>query len=247
MAGKTAYRNSAGRLLTLLSSFPNNQQIYEFLPGLITGNPGKSQWDKQQLSVIALMELDKLYREFLQDMADAQISDEQRNVLLSGLNHINQTVYPMALNGQMRLLTETEKSLLEVCATIIPQEDALEKEDIDKIRESVASLRSLVEEGEISLTLKKALLELIRLTEDAINRFSIHGAKGLKRAFKAMLGEAGDLYASERAKGKEDELKKSGVWSAISKHLRTVDSVVAKIQRYQPYLEKGLPILLGGP
>ena len=87
------------------------------------------------------------------------------------------------------------------------------------------------------------------LMTDSISRFNIHGASGLKRAFKAMLGEASDLYLSEAAKGKEAEAEfgNSRAWQAIMRHIKTFDRVAGRILKYQPLLEKGLQILLGAP
>jgi hypothetical protein len=246
-ANNPQYKNSAGRLLEILKRFPQNQQIIEFLPQVLGYDKGGNQQETQLICLTCLIELHKLYVQFREDMLDDRISDDERRVLLSGVKGIETIIYPIALNSNMRGLSEAEKALLEVCATRIPQEDALEQDDVEKIRQSVASLRSLVEQGDISPTLRKALLELIRLTEDAIARFHIHGARGLKTAFKAMLGEAIDLYATERTNGREAEFKKSGVWQAIMRHLDTVDRVAARILKYQPVLEKGAQILLGGP
>lgn len=232
------YRNSAGRLLAILSAYPNDKQVIEFLPGLM---PGVSEnvrlRNKQQICFVALREIEELYQQFLDDMANLQIPDLQRQVMLSNLAKVQQTVYPMALNNTIRVLNDAEKQMLEVCETMIPQEDTLEKEDIDAIRESIALLRELVEHGDVSSTLKKTLLELIRLAEDAISRFNIHGARGLKRAFKTMLSEAIDFYYSEGIQERE-ELKKTGVWQKMMNLVHTMDTVAGKILKYQPWLEK---------
>jgi hypothetical protein len=241
------YRNSAGRLLAILTSFPKDKQVWDFLPELMTGTPGKSTQEKHQICSEELYEIQKLYHQFQQDMLD--VSDHTRKETLSNLKNIYQIVYPAGVNQVARLLTESERTALQIVQTMIPEEDKLEKNDLDAIRESIASLRQLVEESDISPALRKALLELIRLSEESISRFNIRGASGLKRAFKSMLGEASSLYLSEAAKGKEAETEfaHSRVWQTIVSHIKTVDRIAGRILKYQPLLEKGFQLLLGAP
>lgn len=240
------YQNSAGRLLALIGNLPPNQAIVDMLPKYFGQSP-QSQQEKQQATLANLMEIHKLYLDFRQDMLDAEISDDQRNVLLTGLSSIGQSIYPMQLNNVFRAITDAEKSLLEVCATIIPQEGALTKNDIYTIRKSIASLRSSVEDSKISPTLRKTLLELIRLSEDAISRFNIYGARGLKKAFKSMLAEAAEVYAMTSDSVNQEELKKSPVWKSIVGHLKTFDAVASRLLKYKPMLENAVRLLLGGP
>lgn len=237
------FRNSAGRLMALLKAVPEGKALTEVLPPLIGVNTKNAQ-QKQQAALTFLMELHKAYLEFRQDMLDAQINDLQRETMLTGIASIEESLYPVQLNGAMRKPTEAELSLLKVCATFISQEAPITKDDIDVIRESVADLRRVVENGDISPTLRKAILELIRLTEDAISRFNIHGARGLKRAFKAMLADAAELYGMTDPNKDRDELQKSGVWAAIVGHLRTVDAVASKLLKYKPLLEGASQLFL---
>lgn len=238
--------NSAGRLLAMMAAVPAGSALNEVLPPLI-GVTSKNPNEKQQATLVFFLELHKVYLEFREDMLDAAINDQQRNTLLSGLTSLEQTLYPTQFNGALRAPTEAELSLLKVCATFIDQEAPITKDDIQAIRDSIAELRSRVEDGAISPTLRKALLELIRLTEDAISRFNIHGARGLKKAFKAMLADAAELYGMTDPKQDREELKKSGTWAAILKHLKTVDLVASKLLKYRPLLEGASTLLLGGP
>jgi hypothetical protein len=240
---KPLKRNSAGRLLWLFSSYPQGHPLVNFLPELMTGNPGKTQAEKYQICYDSLVEIHELYRQFQQDMENASISDEQRKTILSNLQNLEELVYPGALTNNIRPLGETEKSVLQIAATFIEEEDELEKEDIDEIRESIAALRSLVEGSDVSPTLRKTLLELIRLADDAISRFNIHGARGLKRAFKAMLVEAMDLHSSENAK----ELENSGIWQKIRDLILKMGRVADRILKHRDLIEKAKEWLLTGP
>jgi len=237
------FRNSAGRLMALLKAVPEGKALTEVLPPLIDVNTKNAQ-EKQQAALTFLMEMHKGYLEFRQDMLDAEINDLQRDTMLTGIASIEESLYPVQLNGAMRKPTEAELSLLKVCATFIAQESPITKDDIETIRKSVGDLRHIVETGNISTTLRKAILELIRLTEDAISRFNIHGARGLKRAFKSMLADAAELYGMADPNKDAEELKKSGVWAVIVGHLRTVDAVASRLLKYKPLLEGASQLLL---
>lgn len=240
------FRNSAGRLLALLAAIPDGQALTDALPPLIGINT-KNPHEKLQGALVFLLEMHKVYLEFRQDMIDADINEQQRDTMLAGLSSLEQSLYPTQLNGVVRKPTEAEISLLKVCATFIAQEGPLTEDDIQCIRDSIAELRARVEDGKISPTLRKALLELIRLSEDAISRFNIHGARGLKRAFKAMLADAAELYGMTEPNKDRDDLKKSTAWAAIIKHLKSVDAVASKLLKYRPLLESTSKLLLGGP
>lgn len=198
---------------------------------------------KQQATIDFLSDLHRMFQDFRQDMREANISNPQRDVLLNGLAQVEAMLYPLNLGNPVRAMTEAERSLLQVCATIIEEEGEITEDDLTEIRKSIAELRTQVESGDISPTLKKVLLELIRLSEDAIARFTIRGARGLRRAFKAMVGEVAELYGID-----EEEQQNSTAWSAIKKHLNIVDTVAAKLLKYRPLIGAAtkLKVLIGG-
>lgn len=241
-----AYQNSAGRLLAILTSLPNNAAYIEAIPNLF-GKDSKKPQEKQQACLAGLLDLHNLYVEFQQDMQDVQIPEQQRAVLLKGLAGLSQVFYPIQMNTAFRSPTDAEKSLLEVCATILSQEPVLQKDDIKAIRDSIVALRALVEDANISPTIRKVLLDLIRMSEDAISRFSIHGARGLRKAYKAMLAEALDTCASVSTVGEREELTKSNAWAAIVKHLKIIDTVASRLLKYTPVIEFAARLMLGGP
>ena len=115
-----------------------------------------------------------------------------------------------------------------MAATMIPQEAVLLKEDIEKIRESIVSLRRLVDDGSLPLELRQVLLDLIRLSEDAISHYTIRGALGLRKAFKAMLGEVGEFYAFKSDEDKQILTKSSG-WKAVWKHMKTFGDFTLRV------------------
>ena len=232
------YQNSAGRLLVLLTAIPKNSSILENAYKLYDQASSSSRM-QQQAAIRFLLDVHKLYLEFKEDMQEASINDQQRDVLLKGLASIEDTLYPTSTKQQFRGVTEAEESLLRVCATFIDQSSPITSEDIEAIRQSIAELRAQIESGDIPPLLKKSLLELVRLSEDSISRFNIEGAKGLRRAFKSMLGEASDIIGRIDSEEERAELQKSSAWAAIVKHLKTFDSVASKLLKYAPFLIGG--------
>jgi len=241
-----AYQNSAGRLLAILTAMPNGVSYLDAVPKLF-GTVGKTTEENQQACLVGLLEIHKLYVECRQDLLDPNINEQLRKVILAGLTGLHQTIYPITLNNGLRAPTEAEKSLLEVAATTISQEVGLREDDIAKIRKSVTDLRTLVEDAEISPTIRKVLLDLIRMSEDAISRFNIHGARGLRKAFKGMLAEATEIYGLASGEGEREGLKKSNAWAAILNTLKTFDEVSSRMLKYKPMLEYVSQLLLGGP
>ncbi len=238
------YQNSAGRLLALLTAPPSGQTFAEVFPKTF-GLPMASQDEKVRSCFTALGEIETVYLEFKRDLVDATTNEQQRNVLLSGLATVPQCFYPMQLNATYRGLTEAEKSLLEVCATMISQEEPLRPDDIKTIRESLADLRKFLEQSDIASTLRKVLLDLIRLSEDAISRFNVYGARGLRRTFKTMLGEAAEFYGNMQQSSEAERGKSAEGWKKITHHLKVFDSVASKLLKYQPLFESTVQLFIG--
>jgi hypothetical protein len=237
------YQNSAGRLLALLSVIPKNKNLLESLP-LLFGAAANSMQQRHKATMSALVDLHNLYMEFREDMMGPEINEKQRNVILGGLVALEDSLSPIALNTSMRPVGEAEAALLRVAATLLPEDGLVTDDDLRKIRESTSKLRSLVEQGDISPTLRKALLELIRLSEDAISRFNIHGPRGLKKAFKSMLAEAAELYGFMKSSEEQGEPSQSTTWSVIVCHLKMFDEIAARIMKYRPLIESSVPLLI---
>ena len=151
---KPEHQNSAGRLLAILKAIPDGKRLIDVIPEL-QGVKTNASHEKQQIVLVFLMEVHEVYLEFLQDMLNAKIKDTQRDALLSGLQSLQETLYPIQLNNPLRKPTEAEISLLQVCATFIDEESPITDDDIEAIRKSISELRGLVESGTISPTLKK--------------------------------------------------------------------------------------------
>jgi len=236
------YPNSAGRLLNVLDGLqPNGTLTHQLLPLIFDRQMPDDTHQQSIESIKVLTELHIMYVEFLQDLADADIPDDEKSVLEKGLASLATLMYPAASNQGARVVSESEKALLEVCATRLPKENILEDTDVGNIRESISLLRESVEELPDTSILRSILLELARLSEDSINRFNIYGAKGIKKAFKDMLAEVAEIYLQDE----EDvsDIKNTPAWDTAIKHIKLFDSVAAKAMKYKPLLEKASQFL----
>jgi len=239
------YQNSAGRLLAILKAIPqNNQSIVEFYSTLFD-TPASNQDERTRNCINSVREVGNLYQEFLREMQDPKISEDFRSEVSSGLISLGQTIYPMQFNGGFRMPSDAEKSVLGIAASLLPQEVGLPQDDITTIRASIVSLRDLVEKGNLSSELQRVLLDLIRMSEDAISHYNIRGAKGLRKAFKSMLAEAWELRRFESAGGNSEEFEKSSTWETIKKHLKAFDVVSSKVLKWVPAIDLGYHLYIG--
>tara|TARA_B100000959_G_C14990065_1_gene627455 strand:- start:1595 stop:2323 length:729 start_codon:yes stop_codon:yes gene_type:complete len=237
------YLNSAGRLLAILQNLKEGEGIGHQLVPIMLGLDSSTGNNISIDGVKALTELHNLYATFLQDIEDADLGDDERAVLQNGLTSLESLMYPLAVNQGARKVSEAEKALLEVCATRLQKESPISKEDIAEIRKSIDMLKETIEENTTSEVLRTILLELVRLSEDSLNRYNIYGAKGLKRAFKNMLSEVAEIYLQD--KESEGDIKKSVTWTKLIAHLKLFDSVASKTLKYRPLLEKASQFLIG--
>ena len=79
------YRNSAGRLLAILTTFEGKSSWLEHISTMFLGVGQEKrtlQHDKVKLTFAGLSELHGLYDEFLSDMHTVDISEEERKVLV---------------------------------------------------------------------------------------------------------------------------------------------------------------------
>jgi len=238
------YHNSAGRLLAILESLKSNQPVVNELGPLFFGEAATQDVKhKSLLGIKSITQLHIIYANFVEDLENAEMGDEEKAVLMKGLASLTTLMYPTSTDQGMRVVSEAEKALLEVCATRLPKENVIETEDIELILSSIQELKDLVVDLPEKSVLKTILLELIRLSEDAISRFNIYGAKGLKTAFKGMLAEVAEVYLQDE----EDvsEIRDNKGWKKVTNHLKTMDKVAAKVMKYKPLIEKTSNFLLG--
>jgi hypothetical protein len=232
-------RNAAGRLIALLLSIPEGGVESSF-PKLL-GIDGRNHLGKKATLEVR-MALDRSYREFCSELESSELSDEQKELFRGGLSEFEASVYPQG-NGAYRKPTPAELSMLRLCAQMLPQENQVLLDDLAQLSNAISDLQQLIHQSEISRPLKLALLELTRLATDALNRYRIVGAKGLRKAFKTMLVESKELF--EEAKADEKD-KNSPVWRSLGQLMVMLDKVSSsamKCEKYLTYVPKLLEYL----
>jgi hypothetical protein len=238
------YQNSAGRLLALLKQLkPNQPFVNQLAPLLLNKDVANDHKSKSSLGLQCIFSLHQMYAQFIEDIENSEMSEEEKAVYMKGLNSLATIVFPTNFDKGVRQISEAETALLEVCATRIKKEAVLDKNDIEIIRSLISELKGEIESLPKKDPLKIILNELIRLCEDAINRFHIHGADGLKKAFKGMLAEVAEIEFHSDIDTKE--VKKSEKWTKTVNLIKKVDEVAAKTLKYKPLLESGSKLFLG--
>ncbi|MCP5004013.1 MAG: hypothetical protein GY941_08740 [Planctomycetes bacterium] len=237
------YENSAGRLLSILNGLKQSQPAnIQLIPIFALGPIRKGRKGTAQ-GIKAITELQLLYIKFLSDLDDTQIGSDEKRVLLKGLSSLESLVYIPAFNSPLRLASEAEKAILEVCATKLSHENRPTEDELKNITKSISNLNKIILDSNVSTILKNILLELIRLSDDSIKRYHIYGAKGLKKAFKGMLAEVAEIYMLEETEA--HKITKSKEWKAAFEHIKLFDSVASRVNEYKPLIESATQFLLG--
>jgi hypothetical protein len=243
------YENSAGRLLAILDALSTRNstekglQFAELLVKVFYAPPYQPSdpSERSEAAYFALSFLHEIYRGVCEDVvSDPHIKKDTRAVLQRSIVKLRETIFPRNIEAHYRPPADTERSILELCATEFMREDRIGSDDLEKIREAIVGLRVVVDTADISPTLRKSLLELIRLSEDAISRYNIHGARGLRKVFKSMMGEAAEIWQELPP----EEKQRNDIWQPIRKLLKVVDNAAAAAMKYKPLLEVVLPHLL---
>lgn len=238
------FRNSAGRLLSLLNSLDHGQGLgQQLIPVFLAKKIPTESKDISIEGARAISELHTLYAKVLEDLATADMNEDERNVLVRGLVQLQNMMYPHTITQPPRQVSQAELALLEMLAAKLPREPEIGSKDFDSIKESIEALKEAVNESPLDGVLRIVLLELIRLSEDAINRYHIYGAQGLKKAFKGMLAEVAEIYIQEDLS--VEEVTQSSVWKKAVAHIKLFDKVAAKLMQYGPVLEKASKLLIG--
>ena|ERR1041385_8040310 len=134
------YKNSAGYLHAILMSLKRGESYITTVPSLFDEIFPKDD-NNTRVAMHGLAEIQKLYLLFREDMSSAALTEDQRNVLLSGMGQVEALLYPVQLNSAYQGLGGGEAALLEMAAATLPQEDRPGQDDIASIRESITELR----------------------------------------------------------------------------------------------------------
>ena len=249
---KPSPNNSAGRLLALMDMLPVGKSVAGCLkdfysltsspkPRGVFGGPNNVDNSEQCRAYLDFTaKLGDAFDEFIGDLENSQsIPDSQRTVIRSGIAGLLAIVYSLNPNQQIRALQPAERSLLQMAGDLLEAEPELESSDSEKVRDSLEELRETLEASDISRTAKIAMLEVARLSRNALDQYTIHGARGFKKAFKKMLAEMMEVFLDEG-----QEVTKKAWWAKALAHVRLIDGVAAKLLKYKPVLESAGKLFL---
>ena len=253
------FNNSAGRLIALLEMVEGNQNLLAAVSSIYnlgpdTGVPiprggfgggggfgGKAVSGPQSRAFLDFAKmLGSAFDEFVNDVeSSSSIPAPQRTAIKSGINRLFSVAYSVNPNQPIQKLEPAEKALLQMAGSMLEAEPVLEETDAEKVRNSIELLRESLEDSEISKSAKIAMLEVCRLSRNALDQYTIHGARGFKKAFKKMLSEMMLVFLDEG-----DEKAKTPWWKNAVSHIRVFDSLTAKLVQYNQLLGAGSKLFL---
>jgi hypothetical protein len=227
------FNNSAGRLLCLLKVLHSQYSYFDTIVqfyGYDAHAPAETK-GRAYLEFMALIGL--AFDEFIVDVESSKtIPEVTRGIIKEGLSDLINCAYPISPNSSARKLQDAEVALLRMAASMLAEEPALNEGDVQSIRASIDELQRLLEISDLKTSARNAILELMRLSRNAIDYYAIHGAKGFRAAFKKMLADLMEIYLHE---GKQ--ATKENWWTKAIDHLRRVDAVASKLLKYKPLLD----------
>lgn len=237
------YRNSAGRLLRLLEMLRSQNAYVETVATFYEDQRGSITNETKGYLYLQFMRLlTSAYEEFVNDIeATDTIPEATKKVLQDGLSNLRQMVYPINMGNAPRPLQDSDIALLRMASSMLPEETALRKEDADTISESIERLKDTVNQSDLPKSVRNALLEIVRLSRNALDQFNIHGARGFKAAFKRMLSELMEIYLDQGP----DTVKDKSWWKQALEHVKLVDNVAGRLLKYKPLLDSFGRIFLG--
>ena len=235
------FNNSAGRLLALLQMYQSRSSHFDAIAAFYEGSSQSNEL-KARAYIDFMGMVGHAFDEFLADIQTSdKIPDPSRAVITDGIGRLISIAYPIQPQGAPTTLQDAEIALIRMAGSMLDAEPELEESDADAIRTSIDDLRSTLENSEISKSARVAMLELCRLSRNALDQYAIHGARGFKRAFKKMLSELMETYLEEGS-----EVSEKPWWKSALGHAKLFDAIAAKLSKYKPLLESASTIFLGG-
>lgn len=226
------HNNSASRLVTLLRSIPghaDNTQTLAVWADLFS----ISEPNTNKKSVLVAERLQAMYREleFVQvQMQKAGFSEHLYSSAVSKVEHtISAMLLPNPWNQARQYLTTETLVALEFCSEILPDEESqIAPEELEEIKALVDELAGLLAQSQLPHRLKKLIEHHINLIRHALAEYPISGAKVLREASQAALGELLEAKEDVKANHNAPEVNKLGkVW----KRLNEVTNAALKVDQ----------------
>jgi len=237
---KPEFNNSAGRLLSLLQLMNSKSDHFSTVASFYKGNAKDNNF-KARCYIEFMRMVGRAFDQFIVDVeTSSKIPDASRDVIKDGIGNLVHIAFPINPNGAPRALQQAEIALLRMAASMLEPEPDLEESDSEAIRDSLEEIRKLLESSDLKKSARIALLELTRLSRNALDQYEIYGARGFKAAFKKMLAELMEVYLDEGP-----EVTKEGWWKHAVGHATVFDTVAAKLLKYKKLLESAATLFLG--
>ena len=233
------FNNSAGRLLSLLQMLQSKQSHFDTVAPFFEGNTAANEC-KARAYIKFMAKVGATFDEFITDIETSdKIPDPTRGVIKSGITKLIDIAYTTTPHGAPPALQDAEIALIRMAGSMLDAEPDIEEDDAEKIRNSIEQLREALEDSDVSKSARIAMLEVCRLSRNALDQYTIHGARGFKDAFKKMLAELMEVYLDEGS-----QVSKKSWWKKAVGHAKLFDGVAAKLMKYKPLLENAGKIFM---
>lgn len=214
--------NSATRLLRILEQAPqyqDNTQTLEAWAKLLQVDVDSPS--RRAIAVGALIHA--MHREL--DLAASGLAKASfsKSLYESAFNRVEHAISPMLLpttwNQVKQYLTPDVLTALAFCTEILPDEESqIAAEELDAIKVRVKELREAVSDSETPERLRALIQHHIDLIENALNEYTVVGAKALREVGRTALGEiieAKDELAPVKNSPAVSKLKEA--WATVNK------------------------------
>ena len=214
--------NSATRIHNLLSAASKQPDSKPVVAGWIEIF-GVEEKNAHKQVVLVVNKLNLAFNEIERIRSFLQNSGFNESVYSRTFAKAEAALSPQILHAQWNSikqhLTPDVFVSLEYCGEILPAEEAVvAAEDLDRIKELIKQLRSLLDDGSVPVALKVLVEHHISIIDAALSDYPIIGAASLKRAAKDAIGDF--VANSEIIKENESSsvVKKLGsLWSTVNK------------------------------
>lgn len=201
--------------------------------------------EKYRLSMASLLELNSLFDEFLIELQNASLPEETCEHFRQGFVKIPALLNPQNLGSTMEAFPAAELSLLELAASLMTRTGEASESSLQQIEKDIQRLQTIVREAVLDSSIKTILLELIRIAQDAIARYQIHGKNSLKKGFKMMIGELSDVHRLDETA--QAQFKASEAWDAVMNLIKSTDVAANSVIDDKRAIDYFAPLLVTGP
>lgn len=150
------------------------------------------------------------------------------------------TQIDLAANDYVQLGLPAVMYFLESIAEAMAQEAEMVKDELVELKNQLAAVADAVNRAELSAGLRRWLLELLRMMREAIDRYEISGARGLRKTFYRLVGELREVYEDRKSKAEAgDQTAKSEITAIkeVADILTIIDKATATAARVPSLLE----------